>query len=117
MAFDAIIIGSGFGGSVTACRLAEDGRRVLVLERGKRWNKDNYPRQATDQWLWDQNHPEKSPGWLDLRRFPHMTVAQGAAVGGGSHIRPRRPRASSNRAGRPRSAIRISSRTTTASRR
>ena len=86
MAFDAIIIGSGFGGSVTACRLAEDGRRVLVLERGRRWNKDNYPRQATDQWLWDQNHPEKSPGWLDLRRFPHMTVAQGAAVGGGSHI-------------------------------
>jgi cholesterol oxidase len=86
MAFDAIIIGSGFGGSVTACRLAEDGRRVLVLERGRRWNKDNYPRQATDQWLWDQSHPEKSPGWLDLRRFPHMTVAQGAAVGGGSHI-------------------------------
>jgi cholesterol oxidase len=86
MSFDVIIIGSGFGGSVTACRLAEDGRRVLVLERGKRWNKDNYPRKATDQWLWDQSRPEKSPGWLDLRRFPHMTVAQGAAVGGGSHI-------------------------------
>jgi cholesterol oxidase len=86
MAFDVIIIGSGFGGSITACRLAEDGRRVLVLERGRRWNKDNYPRKATDQWLWDQNHPEKSPGWLDMRRFPHMTVVQGAAVGGGSHI-------------------------------
>ncbi len=86
MAFDVIVIGSGFGGSVTACRLAESGRRVLVLERGKRWDKTNYPRQATDQWLWDPQHPEKSPGWLDVRRFPHMTVAQGAAVGGGSHI-------------------------------
>jgi cholesterol oxidase len=84
--FDVIIIGSGFGGSVTACRLAEGGRRVLVLERGRRWNKSNFPRKANDQWLWDQKHPEKSPGWLDLRRFPHMTIAQGAAVGGGSHI-------------------------------
>lgn len=86
MAFDAIIIGSGFGGAVTACRLAESGRRVLVLERGRRWDKTNYPRQPTDQWLWDERQPEKRPGWLDLRRFSHMTVAQGAAVGGGSQI-------------------------------
>ena len=86
MPFDVIVIGSGFGGSVTACRLAEDGRSVLVLERGRRWDNTNYPRAATDQWLWDVQHPEKSPGWLDLRRFPHMTVAQGAAVGGGSQI-------------------------------
>jgi cholesterol oxidase len=38
MDHDTIIIGSGFGGSVTACRLAEAGARVLVLERGRRWN-------------------------------------------------------------------------------
>jgi len=86
MAFDVIIIGSGFGGAITACRLAESGRRVLVLERGRRWDKTTFPRKATDQWLWDVDHPEKSPGWIDLRRFPHMTVAMGAAVGGGSLI-------------------------------
>jgi len=35
--FDAIVIGSGFGGAVTACRVAEKGMKVLVLERGRRW--------------------------------------------------------------------------------
>ena len=42
--FDAIVIGSGFGGAVTACRLAEAGYRVLVLERGRRWRSDEFPR-------------------------------------------------------------------------
>jgi choline dehydrogenase-like flavoprotein len=35
--FDAIVIGSGFGGAITACRLSEHGMKVLVLERGRRW--------------------------------------------------------------------------------
>ena len=35
--FDAVVVGSGFGGSITACRLAEQGMKVLVLERGRRW--------------------------------------------------------------------------------
>ena len=39
--FDAIVVGSGFGGAITALRLAEDGRKVLVLEQGERLtNKD-----------------------------------------------------------------------------
>lgn len=33
--YDVVIIGSGFGGSVTACRLAEAGRSVCILEKGK----------------------------------------------------------------------------------
>ena len=45
MDFDAIVIGSGFGGAITACRLAEAGYKVLILERGRRWDKTNYPRQ------------------------------------------------------------------------
>jgi cholesterol oxidase len=86
MSFDTIIIGSGFGGAVTALRLAEAGMRVLVLERGRRWDKDNFPREPGDPWLWSHAQPERDNGWLDLRLFHNMTVAQGAAVGGGSHI-------------------------------
>jgi cholesterol oxidase len=84
--FDAIIIGSGFGGSVTACRLAEAGYRVGVLERGRRWDATNYPSVTGKDWIWDQANPRRDNGWLDLRVFEHMAVAQGAGVGGGSLI-------------------------------
>ena len=82
--FDAIIIGSGFGGAVTAYRLAEAGARVLVLERGRRWTPEQYPRQPTDAWLYDHAMPEKLNGWLDMRFFHRIAVIQGAGVGGGS---------------------------------
>ncbi len=82
--FDAVVIGSGFGGAVAACRLAEAGYRVLVLERGRRWTVDQYPRKAGDAWAWDQDDPAKRNGWLDVRFFPHMAVVAGAGVGGGS---------------------------------
>jgi cholesterol oxidase len=84
--FDAVIVGSGFGGAVTACRLAEHGYRVLVLERGRRWTPETYPRRPGDAWLWDDRRPEQRNGWIDLRMFPQMMVAQGAGVGGGSLI-------------------------------
>ena len=42
--FDFVIIGSGFGGSVSAMRLTEKGYRVLVLERGKRFQDDDFPK-------------------------------------------------------------------------
>jgi len=86
MDFDAIVIGSGFGGAISACRLAEAGYKVLILERGRRWDKSNYPRRPEDPWTWNNDHPEKEQGWLDLHVFPHMSVATGAAVGGGSLI-------------------------------
>lgn len=85
MAVDVIVIGSGFGGAITACRLAQAGMSVLVLERGRRWQ-TQYPRKPGDAWLWDAADPAAGNGWLDLRRFPHMAVAQGAGVGGGSLI-------------------------------
>jgi cholesterol oxidase len=84
--YDAIVVGSGFGGAIAACRLAEAGYRVLVLERGRRWRPEEFPRVLGDPWRWDEAHPERENGWIDFRIFRHMAVAQGAAVGGGSHI-------------------------------
>jgi cholesterol oxidase len=82
--YDVVVVGSGFGGAVTACRLSESGARVLVLERGRRWTREEYPRKPGDPWLYSDDQPEKKNGWLDLRFFRGMAVAQGAGVGGGS---------------------------------
>ncbi len=86
MSYDCVIIGSGFGGSVSACRLATAGRKVLVLERGRRWAPEDYPRDVGDAWIWDADEPEEQNGWIDLRIMDQMWVAQGAGVGGGSLI-------------------------------
>ncbi|MGE0594537.1 MAG: GMC oxidoreductase [Vicinamibacterales bacterium] len=83
-AFDAIVIGSGFGGAIMARRLAEQGMRVLVLERGRRWEPADYPRKPGDAWIFSDSRPARHHGWLDMRFFRGMTVAQAAGVGGGS---------------------------------
>jgi cholesterol oxidase len=82
----AIVIGSGFGGAVVACRLAQQGYRVTVLERGRQWDAKSLPRQPADAWIWDEKCPEKLNGWFDVRFFPRMAVVQGAGVGGGSLV-------------------------------
>ncbi len=82
--FDVIVIGSGFGGAITARRLAEKGMNVLILERGRRWDPATYPRKPGDAWVFSHDEPERHNGWLDMRFFKHMTVAQAAGVGGGS---------------------------------
>lgn len=83
---DVIVIGSGFGGAVAACRLASAGWDVVVLERGRRWLPEAYPRDAGDAWIYDIDEPHKQNGWIDLRILDDMWVAQGAGVGGGSLI-------------------------------
>lgn len=82
--YDVVVIGSGFGGAVAACRLAENGAKVLVLERGRRWSPENFPRQIADPWLFSHRWPHRLNGWLDLRVYSQMIVLLGAAVGGGS---------------------------------
>lgn len=84
--FDTIVIGSGFGGAVMACRLQEKGARVLVLERGRRWAVQDYPSVSQQDWLWDEDEPEQQNGWIDFRNFGDMSIVQGAGVGGGSLI-------------------------------
>lgn len=84
--YDVIIVGSGFGGAASACRLSEAGKKVLILERGHRWDPKDYPREIGDKWTWDVDEPENQNGWIDIRLFGDMTVAQCAGVGGGSLI-------------------------------
>ena len=93
--YDVIVIGSGFGGSVTACRLAQAGRSVCVLERGRRWRNVLFPRspsQVARSAFWDPGSGRF--GLLDYRVFRRMQVIQGCGVGGGSlhyfnvHLRP-----------------------------
>jgi cholesterol oxidase len=82
--YDAVVVGTGFGGSVAACRLAQAGLKVGILERGRRYALGTFPRDWSDPgngWLW----PEKQ-GLFDVRPINEMTIVQGAAYGGGSHL-------------------------------
>jgi cholesterol oxidase len=86
MDFDFIIVGSGFGGSVSALRLAEKGYRVLVLERGRRFLTPDFPKTNWDvrRWLW---RPELGlRGFFQMSFFEHVTVLHGVGVGGGSLV-------------------------------
>lgn len=81
--FDVVVIGSGFGGAITAHRLSQAGRRVLMLEQGKRWAKDEFPRTIgrVSQGFWQE---KRAPGFVEYRVFKNMDVIQGVGVGGGS---------------------------------
>ena len=93
---DVVIVGSGFGGSITALRLAEAGRSVLVLERGRRYRPEDFPRDVrdTDALLWRHALRESATGLYDVRFFSALGVVVASGVGGGSliyanvHVRP-----------------------------
>ncbi len=84
--YDYIIIGSGFGGSVSALRLAEKGYRVLVLEKGKRLQAEDFPKTNWDlpRWLWLP--ALRFFGLFKMTFFRHLTVLSGVGVGGGSLV-------------------------------
>jgi cholesterol oxidase len=81
---DFVIIGSGFGGSVSALRLTEKGYRVRVLERGKRFRDEDFARSN-----WNVRRALWAPalrcfGILQISPFRDIFVLHGAGVGGGS---------------------------------
>jgi len=82
---DIVIVGSGFGGAVAACRLAGPDAKVVVLERGRDWSETKTPKRFRD-YLYSSRIPHRLNGWLDLRVLHKMVVATGAGVGGGSLI-------------------------------
>ena len=83
---DFLIVGSGFGGSVCALRLAERGARVLVLEKGRRFAPDDFARSNWDlrRWLWSPGAGCRGP--FQMRFLPHLTALSGVGVGGGSLV-------------------------------
>ncbi len=83
---DFLIIGSGFGGSVSALRLTQKGYRVVMLEKGRRLEAKDFPKTNWNlkRWLW---MPQL--GWRGLFKmtfFRHVTVLSGVGVGGGSLV-------------------------------
>ena len=84
--YDAIVVGSGFGGGIAACRLAERGWRVCVLERGRRFSPGDFPDrpEQAPRMFWHARH--NPGGFFDLRIMRDVAVMTGAGVGGGSLV-------------------------------
>ncbi|MGD2123076.1 MAG: GMC family oxidoreductase [Gemmatimonadota bacterium] len=86
MIWDWVIIGSGFGGSVSALRLVEKGYSVLVLEKGRRWDEKTFPKTNWNlrKWLWIPGIGFR--GFFKMTFLRHVTALTGVGVGGGSLV-------------------------------
>jgi cholesterol oxidase len=84
--YDYVVIGSGFGGSVSALRLSEKGYRVAVLERGKRWRAEDFPKTNWDtrRFLWAPKL--LCYGIQAITFLRDVMILHGAGVGGGSLV-------------------------------
>lgn len=82
--FDYVVIGSGFGGAVSAMRLSEKGYRVLVLERGKRYEDEDLPRSNWNIWKFLWFPPLRCYGIMQISLIKGLMALRWAAVGGGS---------------------------------
>jgi len=82
--YDWIVVGSGFGGSVSALRLAEKGYKVAVLECGKRFTDKDFPKSTWDirRYFWAPRLGLR--GIFRLTTFKDVSVVSGSGVGGGS---------------------------------
>jgi len=82
--YEAIVIGTGFGGAVSACRLAQAGLQVGIFERGRRYHRESFPRGLKDAvggWVWQVGR-----GLFDIRILSEMTAVAAAGYGGGSLV-------------------------------
>ena len=84
--FDAVVVGSGFGASASACRLAQAGRSVLILERGRSYPPGSFPRspRGLSQNLWDPKN--ELYGMFDVWAFQGIESLVSSGLGGGSLI-------------------------------
>lgn len=83
---DVLVVGSGFGGAVSALRLSEKGYRVVVLERGRRYRPEDFPRTnwSLRNYLWAPGLGLRGIQVLSFLR--HVLVLHGTGVGGGSLV-------------------------------
>jgi cholesterol oxidase len=84
--YDFVIIGSGFGGSVSAMRLTEKGYKVLVLERGKRFRDEDFPKTNWNIWKFLWLPALRCFGIMQLSLFRGFFVFHSSGVGGGSLV-------------------------------
>jgi cholesterol oxidase len=84
--YDYVVIGSGFGGSVSALRLAQKGYRVAVIEKGKRYRPEDFPKTSWNlrKFLWMPRIGLHGIQMLTL--FKHVLVLHGGGVGDGSLV-------------------------------
>jgi cholesterol oxidase len=84
--YDYVVIGSGFGGSASALRLSEKGYDVLVIEKGKWFTADDFPKRNWNlkRWLWIPFL--RFHGFFKITLFKHITTLSGVGVGGGSLV-------------------------------
>jgi cholesterol oxidase len=84
--FDVVVIGSGFGGAVTACRMAENGLSTCVLERGRAYPPNSFARSpfSFGRAFWDPGR--KRTGLFNIWSFEHIDAVVSAGLGGGSLI-------------------------------
>ena len=87
-AVDAVVVGSGFGGSIATLRLAESGRRVLLLERGRSYETFDFPRDPFDgpRLLWRRPERRSWRGLYDLRFHSGIATLTASGLGGGSLV-------------------------------